>query len=245
MIPKIIHYCWFGKGEKSELSKKCVASWKQYCPDYEIIEWNEDNFDFSRYVYTAEAFNCKKWAFVSDFVRLYVLYHYGGFYMDTDVELVKSLDTLLPNGFTSGWETKELLQTAFVGAPKHDRIVKALLDEYISKKFLTSDGIPEMIPNTHVFTEVLKKFGLKINGQGQTSDYYRIYARDVFSPKKPGRQRYRTTAETIAVHHFEGSWYDHTIGTVIKLRCSPVLGKLRTVIIYVIGEKNFKTIRGK
>ena len=97
MIPKIIHYCWFGKNPLSDLAKKCIDSWKKYCPDYEIIEWNEENFDINSNVYVKEAYDSKKWAFVTDYVRLYALDKCGGIYMDTDVELLKGIDVFLEN----------------------------------------------------------------------------------------------------------------------------------------------------
>ena len=95
MIPKIIHYCWFGRGQMPELALKCLESWKKYCPDYEIKEWNEDNFDLETYPYAREAYENRKFAFVTDVVRLYALYHEGGIYMDTDVEVLKPLDRFL------------------------------------------------------------------------------------------------------------------------------------------------------
>lgn len=95
MIPRKIHYCWFGHGEMSELEKKCIESWKRLCPNYEIIRWDEDNFDVNSIQYTQQAYNCKKFAFVSDYARLDIIYRYGGIYLDTDVELLKPLDSLL------------------------------------------------------------------------------------------------------------------------------------------------------
>lgn len=110
MIPKIIHYIWFGGNPLPELAVKCIESWKKYCPDYEIMIWDERNFDVSVCAYTKEAYDAKKWAFVSDYVRLKALYEYGGIYMDTDVELVKSLDGFLHEKAFSGFETKESMQ---------------------------------------------------------------------------------------------------------------------------------------
>ncbi len=118
MIPKIIHYCWFGRGQKSEKIKACIASWKKYLPDYEIVEWNEDNFDLSSNLYVKQAYDSKKWAFVSDYVRLYALYHFGGIYMDTDVEVLKSLDEFLDAPSFTGFKTKDSPITAVLAQKK-------------------------------------------------------------------------------------------------------------------------------
>lgn len=104
MIPKIIHYCWFGRGPLPELAQKCIASWKKYLPDYEIKEWNEDNFDVNIIPYTAEAYQAKKYAFVSDYARFWIMYHYGGIYFDTDVEVIRPMDDIVANGNFMGFE---------------------------------------------------------------------------------------------------------------------------------------------
>ena len=106
MIPKVIHYCWFGGNPLPELAQKCIASWKKYCPDYEIKEWNESNFDLNCCDYVREAYEAKKWAFVSDVARLYAMVHEGGIYMDTDVEVIAPLDSLLQYHAVSGFETE-------------------------------------------------------------------------------------------------------------------------------------------
>lgn len=111
MIPKKIHYCWFGMGEKPELAKKCIQSWKKYCPDYEIIEWNEDNFDIDQYPYLRWCYDNKKWAFLSDFARLLVVYQNGGIYFDTDVELIKTPDELLGCNAFFGFENDKNIAT--------------------------------------------------------------------------------------------------------------------------------------
>ena len=112
MIPKKIHYCWFGRGEKPKLAKKCIESWKKYCPDYEIVEWNEDNFDINQNEYTKYCYNNKKFAFLSDYARLMVVYKEGGIYFDTDVEVVRSFDDLLNNKAFVGFETDEYVKAA-------------------------------------------------------------------------------------------------------------------------------------
>ena len=105
MIPKKIHYCWVGGNSKPPLVKKCIQSWKKYCPDYEIIEWNESNYDISKNIYMKQAYEAKKWAFVTDYMRLDIIYEHGGIYLDTDVELIKNIDDLLSNEAFAGIES--------------------------------------------------------------------------------------------------------------------------------------------
>ena len=121
MIPKKIHYCWFGKGEKPKLVKDCIDSWKKNCHDYEIIEWNEDNFDININAYVKEAYECKKYAFVTDFVRLFVLKKYGGVYMDTDVEVIKSLDGFLKHHAFSSFENNDYIPTGIMASEKNNK----------------------------------------------------------------------------------------------------------------------------
>ncbi len=131
MIPKVIHYCWFGGGEKSRLMKKCIKSWKKYCPDYEIIEWNEDNFDVNGIEFTKGAYNAKKWAFVTDYARLDIIYKHGGIYLDTDVELLKPLDELLKYKGFFGFEEMGMVNTGVgFGAEKGNLLVKQMRDDY-------------------------------------------------------------------------------------------------------------------
>ena len=139
MIEKKIHYCWFGKGEMKPLMKKCIKSWKKYCPDYEIIEWNEDNFDVNSTLWTKQAYEAKKYAFVSDYVRLKVLYEHGGIYMDTDVEVVKPIDEFLSHDAFCGYETLETIcsnmtKMSLSGVPEHKEIEQIQIAQRITNK---------------------------------------------------------------------------------------------------------------
>ena len=128
MIPKVIHYCWFGGNHKSELINKCIESWKKYCPGYEIIEWNESNFDINICEYTKQAYDAKKYAFVSDVARLYIIYNYGGIYLDTDIELIRDFGDLLNYDAWFNWETERFIATSLgFCAQKGNEIVKFLL----------------------------------------------------------------------------------------------------------------------
>ena len=127
MIPKIIHYCWVGRNPLPENTKKYIETWKYFCPDYEIIEWNEDNFDINSNQYAAEAYAAKKWAFVSDYMRLSVLYKYGGIYLDTDMELIKKLDVFLKHHAFTAFESRELISAGIIGAEKDSKWIKHIL----------------------------------------------------------------------------------------------------------------------
>lgn len=156
MIPKVIHYCWFGGNPKSELIKRCIASWEKYCPDWEIKEWNETSFDISSFPYTKEAYEAKKWAFVSDFVRLYVVYEHGGVYMDTDVELLQSIEELNKYCAWYAFETNLYINTGmgFGATPKHIS-VKKMLEIYNERHFL-KQGKPDLQPCPKGNTEGLQ-----------------------------------------------------------------------------------------
>lgn len=132
MIPKVIHYCWFGRGPKSELMQKCMDSWKNYCPDWEIVEWNEDNFDVNFCPYAAKAYREKRYSFLADAARLKIIFENGGVYLDTDVELIHSLDNLLDNSTWFGYGTYNSINTGSgFGAVKGHPLVKRLLENYM------------------------------------------------------------------------------------------------------------------
>lgn len=207
-IPKIIHYCWFGKAKKPYLVRRCLHSWKKHLPDYQIIEWNEENFDINYYTFAKQAYLHKKYAFVSDVVRLHVLENYGGIYMDTDIEITKHLDKFLKNSAFSGFENNSFIQTALIGAvPKHPWISN-LLETYRNREFITPSGGLDLTPNTRIFTEVsINEYGLITGNQEQVmKDYIHIYPSDYFCPKSWETKKIKITANTHAIHHFDGSW---------------------------------------
>lgn len=205
MIPKTIHYCWFGRGELSAKAKKCIQSWKKYCPDYEIIEWNEDNFDVHQNEYTKKVYAEKKYAFLSDYARLKIVYEQGGIYLDVDVELVKSLDDLLENDAYFGFETKEFINTGVgFGAKKGSIAVKTLLEEY--NKLL--DGNKDVIGCPKLNTEGLIKLGLERNGQLQKISGCTVYPVDYFNPYDDPTGRLKKTENTHSIHWYAKSWLD-------------------------------------
>lgn len=206
MIPKIIHYCWFGRNEKSGLIRECIESWKRYLPDYEIIEWNEDNFDVNSSDYTREAYEAKKWAFVSDYVRLYALHKHGGLYFDTDVEILKNMDSFLDNEAFTGWEAKDSPVTAVMGAEAGNEEYKSLLDYYTGKHFLKPDGSYDMMTNTVIITNLLKQKGIVMDGKEQVIGSMRIYPQIVFCPNNLSRIWNQPSKKSYAIHHFDQSW---------------------------------------
>lgn len=231
MIPKTIHYCWFGRGEKPELAQKCIQSWREILPDYEIVEWNEDNFDLDRYPYARQAYDARKFAFVTDVVRLYAMYTCGGIYMDTDVEVLKPLDELLKYEAVSGFETTNLIPTGLMASEKGSKIIGELLNEYATRQFINPDGSLNTITNVIYITETLKKYGLQLNNEFQTVAGFTFYPHDFLCPKSVKDGKIYLTENTLVIHHFAGSWH------------SPWRNKVRYIIVNIGGYKLKKFIR--
>jgi len=208
MIPKKIHYCWFGNKELDKKSKACIASWKKFLPEYEIIEWNEKNFDLNQNDFVREAYEQNKYAFVTDYVRLYVLYHYGGIYMDTDVEVVKSLDDLLQNRAFTGVERGEYCITGTLGAEQHHPWIGELLKYYDGKFFVLDNGELNITTNTVIITTITKKlYGWKEgNRLSKLDDDIVIYPFEFLCAKNGMTNEYLITENTYTIHHFNGSW---------------------------------------
>ena len=206
MIPKIIHYCWYGGKPLNDLSEKCIQSWKKYCPDYEIIRWDESNTDLNSNQFMKEAYENKKWAFVSDVMRLKVLYEYGGVYMDTDVELIKPIDSFLDNKSFSGFDETYGAITGIIASEKELPIIKDMLDYYDSKHFVKQDGSFDITTNVTIITTILKEYGLVQNNVKQTIKDYTIYPKDYFCPKDYDTGKITITDNTYAIHYFDGSW---------------------------------------
>ena len=209
MIPKKIHYCWIGGNPLPKLAKKCIASWKKHCPDYEIIEWNEDNYDFTKNKYMKDAFEAKKWGFVPDYARLDIIYQHGGIYLDTDVEIIKSFDSLLKNKGFAGFESEQYVNFGQgFGAEAGNQVLKTLLDSYETIDFLNRDGSLNTTPSPVINTEALNcKYGKLIPNKKQILDNgFVIYPIDYFCPKSMNDDKIRITDNTYSIHHFSGSW---------------------------------------
>lgn len=207
MIPKIIHYCWFGRGEMPLLAKKCIRSWKKYLPDYEIKEWNEDNFDLSLYPYAKEAYEMRKFAFVTDVVRLYALYHEGGIYMDTDVEVLKSLDPFLHHAAFSGFEDATMVPTGIMASEKGGLWAKENLSFYEGKHFVDENGQMNTLTNVFVITDYMLQHGLVQNNTYQDfPGLITLYPNDYFCPKSYRDNKIYLTPNSVTIHHFNASW---------------------------------------
>lgn len=204
-IPKIIHYCWFGKGNIPTLTQKCMESWKKYCPDYEIIEWNESNFDITSNLFVKQAYDSKKYAFVSDYVRAYVLFNFGGIYLDTDVELLKPLDEFLNHdGFTC-FENPSFIQTALIGAKKNFHLINELLDYYKGRSFIIN-GSFDLTTNVNILSQICDAYGFVRDGQYQSVDGFIVYPQEYFCPLCFNSSEKTFTNNTHAIHYFNGSW---------------------------------------
>lgn len=231
MINKIIHYCWFGRGEKPELAKKCIASWRKFLPDYEIKEWNEDNFDINCNQYVKEAYESRKFAFVTDYVRLYAIYKEGGIYMDTDVEVLKTFDPFLHHHAFSGFETDGNVPTGMMAGEKGSVWAKELLDMYDNRKFIMADGSFDMTTNTTVITKYMLGKGLVLNNRYQDfPGLCTMYPAEFFCPKDHRTGKIKCTHNTVCIHHFAGSWYKHSL-------LSDIRHKSKVLLVNLLGEK--------
>jgi len=205
MIPKIIHYCWFGHGQMPKLELKCIESWKKYLPDYHIKLWNEDNFDLSLNEYVSEAYQARKFAFVTDYVRLFVLYNEGGIYMDTDVEVLKSLDDFLTLPAFSGFEGEGYVPTGIMASEKNGHWVKEQLNYYMGRHFILSDGTFDITTNTQIISGIMASNGFVLKNSYQIyKNYVHIFPYDYFSPLKYGK--IILTENSHCIHHFASSW---------------------------------------
>lgn len=239
MNEKIINYCWFGKNEKTELIKKCIDSWKEKCPDYKIVEWNEENFNININKFVKEAYNQKKWAFVADYARLWIIYNYGGIYLDTDVELLKSFDESIYEykGFF-GIEEKLINTGLGFYAKKNDPLIKKLLDSYEDIEF--TDKITCVIYNKKIFETELGSFDDEFKGY-QNRNGYIVYSKEVFCPYNYKTRELNVTEDTIAIHWFGASWFSKSrkMKEEIKYWLRKIIGEKRIerLIKFIKNEK--------
>ena len=210
-IPKVIHYCWFGGNPLPELAEKCIASWKKYCPDYEIVEWNESNYDINACAYTREAYQAQKWAFVSDYARFDILYHYGGVYFDTDVELLRPLDDILEKGAFFGIEQNGdntmVAPGLGMAAPAGLALYEHILASYSQAHFICPDGSYNQTTVVKYTTDILRERGLGVSEDAQCIDGIWIYPWDYFCPMKYETGAITITDNTYSIHHYSASWF--------------------------------------
>lgn len=216
LVPKIIHYCWFGGNPLPMSALKCIESWKKYFPGYEIKEWNEGNFDVHSLKYTSEAYQAKKYAFVSDYARFKILYEHGGLYFDTDVEIIKSFDDILKRGGFMGFEINSdghnfrgLVNPGLgLGIGSHHPIYLQLLNLYDGLSFFKSDGSLNLKTVVRYTTEVLEKNGLEASKGIQYLNGINIYPKEFFNPLDNNTGILKKTKETHSIHWYSNSWSD-------------------------------------
>lgn len=242
MIPKVIHYCWFGNKPLTKMSKKCIASWKKYCPDYIIQEWNEGNFDIESCEYVKEAYRAQKWAFVSDYARFKILYEHGGIYFDTDVELVKPIEEIICKGAFMGIEQVDSSINGGIAvapglglavAPRHN-LYKELVEMYKKLHFQNADGTYNLKTVVDYTTECLTCHGLKAEDSIQQIEEIFIYPKEYFNPCNMDTGKVVLTDKTVSIHHYAASWVDGY---------SLFRGKVYNVLYCVLGKKNTEKIR--
>lgn len=236
MIPKKIHYCWFGGNPLPENVKKYIETWKKFCPDYEIIQWDESNFDVEQNLYCKQAYQSKKWAFVSDYVRLKVLFDYGGIYMDADVEVCKSFDDLLEYNAWSGFESETKIPTGTMAACRENEWIGYLLKYYDDAYFIKQDGSFDITTNVIIITRLTKeKYNVALNNKYQVfGNNCALFPFDYLCAKSWRTGKVIKSRNTYTVHHFAGSWQSDTA----KLK-----KYIRIFLISLLGENNFENIK--
>ena len=239
MIPKKIHYCWFGGKPLNKLGERCIKSWKKYFPDYEIIEWNESNFNLESCAYIKEAYAEKKWAFVSDYARCKILYEHGGVYFDTDVEAVSSFDDILEKGSFMGCENPNASNMAvnmglgFAVEPGHP-FIKELIEDYEQSSFYKEDGTINLYTIVERVTDHLRRHGLKNTMDIQYVSGITIYPCEYFCPINMDTGKMEKTKNTHSIHRYAASW----VNPKSRLR-----GKIYFLIVKLFGEATAKKAR--
>lgn len=207
MIPNRIIYCWFGGKPKPKEVKKCIKSWKHYCRNFEIVEYNETNFDIGTApLYVRQAYQAKKWAFVSDYVRVWAMYHFGGVYLDTDVELLKSVDPLLHHSAFAFYETEYSLSTGLLGCERNFTIFGEMLERYEKLSFVDSDESLNMTTNVTYFTDLCTEYGFNKNNTRQNICGLEVYPTNYLFSRLAGRVD--ITSDAYGIHYFSCSWMD-------------------------------------
>ena len=208
MIPKVIHYCWFGHNPIPEKMRKCIESWKKYCPDYSIVCWNEENFDINMNSYVKTAYKNQKWAFVTDYARLWVIYNFGGFYLDTDVELLKPLDELRFHDVFFACEGKEFISTGLgFGAVANCQIIRDNMKVYEEMLFQSEEEFLNIKPCPYYTTKLLKDRGVQFPIRSVLKlENLVIYPNEYFNPYDWAGDRLKITKNTYSIHHYASSW---------------------------------------
>lgn len=208
-IPKVIHYVWVGGKPLPKFQQQCIASWRKYLPDFEIVEWNETNFDISANQYCREAYEAKKWAFVSDYIRIHVLYHQGGIYMDTDVEVLQPFpEEFLECEAFSGYETPNSIPTGIMASSPGQRMFREILRFYEDSHFVNEDGSQNIITNVYTITEIAKRNGFVPDNTKKEILGFTLYPQTYFCPLSHDSSEICFSENTYTIHHFSGTWCD-------------------------------------
>lgn len=242
MIPKVIHYCWFGRNPLPVSAQKCIDSWRRFLPDYEIKEWNEENFKVNIIPYTQQAYEAKKYAFVSDYARFWILYHYGGLYFDTDVEMIKPLDRIIEKGAFMGIEQGAFIDGKPMVAPGLGLGVEAghpfyekMLQVYDHLEYRKADGSFDNTTIVSYTSRELYTHGMVASENLQEVDGIWIYPADYFCPMDSTTGITNITERTVSIHHYDCSWMNHRS---LSFR----LHKIKNIFFRIIGQKNARLI---
>lgn len=249
-VPKVIHYCWFGRKEMPDKEKACIETWKKFFPDYEFQLWNEDNFDYTQCAFASQAYEMKQYAFVSDYARAKILYEYGGMYLDTDVKILKRFPNITAENGFMGFERRAFLGTAVIASKPHNENMRELMKYYENHDFVQKDGAFDNIANVSILTDIMKEKGLRLGGEKQQVDGFDIFNREIFYPKKLEENVFKITEETCAIHMCSNSWLserERKRGNnkiwieVIR----PVLRRCRSLGIRTIGKERVRKLEIK
>ncbi len=237
MIPKVIHYCWFGKDTLPDEAQKCIQSWRKYCPDYEIKRWNEANFDINCCKYVREAYEAKKWAFVSDYARFWILYNYGGIYFDTDVEIIRPIDDIISHGAFMGIEAGPDVVVApglGIGVEEKNSICGEILEYYNRQSFRLADGTINKTTVVVRISEIMKNNGYRASGEKEMVGGITIYPAEYFCPMNYYNGKTVITDNTRTIHHYAETWHNPAERLIETIRrklydtryCDSVLQKI-------------------
>ncbi|WP_455635073.1 glycosyltransferase family 32 protein [Parabacteroides sp.] len=246
-IPKVIHYCWFGRNPLPPLAVKCIESWRKFLPDYEITEWNEDNFNVNIIPYTAQAYEVKKYAFVSDYARFWILYKYGGLYFDTDVEMIKPMDDIIAAGPFMGCENSYTLGATLnslgiapglgLGVNQGLGLYREILDMYATLQFRRPDGRLNQTTVVKYTTDLLCSHGLYNTPEIQSCAGIRIYPKEFFCPIDYKTGKLTITPHTYLIHHYAASWHgrkEKTIDCLTKILGRKIVKNMANVYGFIL-----------
>lgn len=243
-IPKIVHYCWFGNGEKPDNVKAYIQTWKEKMPDYEFMEWNENNFDIKNAIpYVQQAYEAKKYAFVSDYVRIQALYEFGGIYFDTDVEVRKPFEEYLEGkDMVLGFESYKSLLTAYIAVKKKHPYMKEFLETYQNRNFVKEDGTYDMSVINEGFSKLMESKGLDLekNEYQELAEDVVVYPEEIFCGFDVCNWHEAITEKTCTVHYMNSSWVSGAKGMKLK-----VIQTLQKILGYENYDKMKKLLRGK